>query len=251
MIERLVGVGCAVATGLACASLAVSGAAAQQAPSLLRFEVHAWPDAAILGGATVATLVPELFRGSLPHARCAPCDPSRLWGIDRGAVGPLRSTPARVSYALLAGATLGGGLLVALGRRGEGGDAQREDLTVFLEALGLTSAATDWMKVLVHRPRPLRYSTAALDYPSPGDGLSFPSGHVSQTFAAAAAYASILHRRGVAGRHRVEIASLFGAAAATGVLRVAARKHFPTDVVAGALLGTAIGWAIPAIHATR
>lgn len=249
MIERFLGLGRALATGFACASLAVSGAAAQQAP--LRFELRAWPDAAILGGATVATLVPALYRGSLPHATCAPCDPSRLWGIDRGAVGPLRTTPNRLSYALLAGATVGGGLLVALGRRGEGGDAQREDLEVFLEALGLTSATTDWMKVLVHRPRPLRYSAAALDYLSSREGLSFPSGHASQTFAAAAAYASILHRRGVAGRHRVEIAALFGAAAATGVLRVAARKHFPTDVVAGAVLGTAIGWAIPAIHATR
>ena len=74
------------------------------------------------------------------------------------------------------------------------------------------------------------------------------SGHTSTTFAAAAAYASILQRRGEAGKHTAEIVALFGAAALTGVLRVSAHKHFPTDVIAGAALGTAIGWAVPRLH---
>jgi hypothetical protein len=251
MVMRLIKLRRSLAGGFVGALVAIQPARAQQIPSPLRYEVRAWPDAAILTGAAAATLVPRLLKGSLPHATCAPCDRSGLWRMDRGAVGPLRSAPARVSDVLVLGTTLGGAVLLATTRSGEGGDARREDFAVLTEAVGLTSAATDWMKVLFHRPRPVRYSADALNYPSANYGLSFPSGHTSQAFAAAAAYASILHRRGVAGRHRTEIAALFTTAAATGVMRVLSRKHFPTDVIAGALLGTAIGWTIPALHAIR
>jgi len=75
-----------------------------------------------------------------------------------------------------------------------------------------------------------------------------PSEHSSIAFAAAAAYASVLHRRGIAGNHKLQIGALFTAAAATATLRVVARRHFPTDVVAGAALGFVIGWTVPAIH---
>ena len=67
-------------------------------------------------------------------------------------------------------------------------------------------------------------------------------------FAAAAAAASILHRRGELHRHKVETVLLFAAAATTAALRVAAHRHFPTDVVAGAALGTAVGWVVPLLH---
>jgi membrane-associated phospholipid phosphatase len=230
---------------------AVLPAWAQQVPAPLRFQVHRWPDAAILGGEAALTLVPMVFRNSLPHATCAPCNPANLWGIDRGSIGTFKSGPALGSDIALAGATLGGIGLLLTSRRGEPSAARVEDLVVFSEAMGLASAATAWAKVLVHRPRPLRYSSAALSYPAAGNGLSFPSGHTSQAFAAAAAVASILHRRGVLRRHRTEVVALFVAATATGVFRVAAHEHFPTDVIAGAALGTAIGWTAPRWHAVQ
>ncbi|MCE2497035.1 MAG: hypothetical protein J4F31_10740 [Flavobacteriales bacterium] len=31
-------------------------------------------------------------------------------------------------------------------------------------------------------------------------------------------------------------------------MRVESGQHFPTDVIAGAALGTAIGWALSALH---
>jgi len=82
-------------------------------------------------------------------------------------------------------------------------------------------------------------------------GLSFPSGHSSTAFAAAAAYLSVMQRRGIAGRQAQETALLFATATTTAVLRVVAKKHFPTDVVAGAVLGTAIGWMVPQMHRIR
>ncbi|MGB6121102.1 MAG: phosphatase PAP2 family protein, partial [Bacteroidota bacterium] len=41
-----------------------------------------------------------------------------------------------------------------------------------------------------------------------------------------------------------------GIAAAVGYLRIAAGKHFLTDVLVGALVGGAIGYLIPKIHET-
>ena len=52
------------------------------------------------------------------------------------------------------------------------------------------------------------------------------------------------------GKHKLEVGLLFGAAAATGALRVVAHQHFPTDAIAGAVVGFAVGWIVPALHAT-
>ena len=46
----------------------------------------------------------------------------------------------------------------------------------------------------------------------------------------------------------VVLAGTFGAAGLVGYMRVESGQHFPTDVIAGAAIGTAIGWAIPALH---
>ena len=46
----------------------------------------------------------------------------------------------------------------------------------------------------------------------------------------------------------VVLAGTFGAAGLVGYMRVESGQHVPTDVIAGAAIGTAIGWAIPALH---
>jgi undecaprenyl-diphosphatase len=231
--------------GLVAPALALEG----QQPSL-RYDVRFWPAGVVLVAATVGTLIPELAGGSLPHATCAPCDPSGLPGIDRAILGPLRSLPAALSDGGLVVSQLGGALLLAHTRRGEPG-AWREDAAVLAQSVMVTAAIMEWTKVLVSRPRPVRYGPEATLFPQPTNGLSFPSGHAAIAFASAAAYASILHRRGVAGRHKTEIAALFTAAGFTGTMRVVARKHFPTDVLGGAVLGTVVGWVLPRVHAVR
>ena len=225
------------------------GAAAQQVSPSLRFRVRPWPDAAVIGTSLTVALVPVVFSSSFAHATCAPCDPAALWSVDRGAVGPFR--PAADAFStgtLVAEAALGAAFLAA-SRRGEGAAPFFEDATVIAQAVTITAAATEWAKVLFHRPRPYLFVPGAAP-PSADDGRSMPSSHTSVAFAAAAAYASILHRRGIARSHAAQIGVLFGAAAVTGALRVVAHRHFPTDVAAGAALGFVIGWTIPALHAT-
>jgi membrane-associated phospholipid phosphatase len=64
--------------------------------------------------------------------------------------------------------------------------------------------------------------------------LSFPSAHATTSFAAAAAYSRVAPRL-----------PLYGAAAVLAVSRPYLGVHYPTDVVAGALLGSAIAHAWP------
>jgi membrane-associated phospholipid phosphatase len=218
---------------------------AQQAT--LRFPIHPWPDGAVVvTGATVA-LLPVLWPNSFAHATCSPCNPSNLWGIDRGSVGPVRAAANVFSYGTSA-AEIGMGLLFIGGsRRGQGPGPFWEDAAVVTQAVSVTAAATMALKVLFHRPRPLMFEPGPY---TQDDGRGFPSSHTSLSFAVAAAYASILHRRGIAGSHKLEIGALMATALATGALRVVSREHFPTDVAAGAVLGLAVGWFVPQLHAT-
>ena len=223
------------------------GAAAQQVSPTLRFRIRAWPDAVIVGTTAAATLLPVLWPNGFAHATCAPCDPSHVWGIDRGSVGPVRAAANTFSYGTSAAETGLGLIFLAASRRGEGSGPFWEDAAVVTQAVSVTAFATMALKLLVHRPRPLMYAPGPV---TPDDGRGFPSSHTSISFAVASAYASILSRRGMADRHKLEIATLFAVAAATGALRVVAREHFPTDVVAGAVLGLGVGWLVPKLHAT-
>jgi membrane-associated phospholipid phosphatase len=87
------------------------------------------------------------------------------------------------------------------------------------------------VKLVVRRRRP---QLPGLEPLTPTvSGLSFPSAHATTSFAAAHAYGGV-----------APAAVLYGAAVAFAVSRPYLGVHYPSDVVAGAVLGTAIaeGW---------
>ena len=237
-----------VGAGVACWAVPLRG---QQVPDALpRYQVSGW-DYAGIAIISVIMLTPNRMAERLPYAKCMPCDPSGLWGIDRMAIGDVDYRYTRPSDIGQAASTLGGLVMTATARPNQSSQARVEDAVVYTEAVLITATITEWSKLVFRRPRPPRYTTNASAYPEADYGRSFPSGHTSTAFAAAAAYTSILHLRGEADRHRVEIGALFGVATLTGALRVKAHKHFPTDVLAGAVLGTVVGWAVPRLHAVQ
>lgn len=145
-----------------------------------------------------------------------------------------------VGYALVPIATFGLDALAA--HRAGAIEGFWTDALVIAEAAALACMTTEIVKMAAGRQRPRAHygqGTQNVD-----DNHSFPSGHTSLAFSLAAASGT------VASMRRYEMAPLvwgvgMGLAAATGYLSVAADRHYITDVIAGAALGSAFGFAIP------
>ena len=89
----------------------------------------------------------------------------------------------------------------------------------------LTSSSIKWS---IGRPRPVVEDLPHLM--ATPTGLSFPSSHATSSFAAARAFGRLL-----------PAPLLYPAAAAMGVSRLYLGVHYPSDVAAGAALGTVMG----------
>lgn len=104
-----------------------------------------------------------------------------------------------------------------------------------LALLGSLFVNNELIKNLVRRPRPfLTFTELTTVIPRPGQ-FSFPSGHSSASFAAAVVfYRNLPKKYGV-------LAIVLAALIAFSRLYVGV--HYPTDVLAGALVGAALGCA--------
>jgi hypothetical protein len=182
-----------------------------------------------------------------------PGDSRRLLGLDRQVAerDDNRELPAFVSDL---GAATAGVYVIADSVMTGMGTGWRAGVTDFV--LYLESAATNWSlaniaKLAVRRPRPRAYLDAGegrLDDDT-DSALSFYSGHTAVTsgLSATAAYlAFVRHPDGNHGWYTL----LAGAALTTLVAaqRVESRAHFPTDVIAGALVGIPVGLYVPHVH---
>jgi membrane-associated phospholipid phosphatase len=97
-----------------------------------------------------------------------------------------------------------------------------------IRSLVYTGVAVTTLKVAVHRTRPN------------GGPYSFPSGHTAAAFAVAPVLA---HRFGWAAA-----IPAYALAASTAMGRMEDRKHYLSDVVFGAAIGTSIGLAVSSDH---
>ena len=202
-----------------------------------------WWDVAAVSGAALLTVSGALAHP--PAAACAPCNPADLNGFDRGVID-WNSTGARRGSDVLLLGVVGGATLASVG--GIGPARARGDAAVLANALSWTTAATEWIKVSVHRARPALYRSGAVEAATVHENReSFPSGHASVAFAAATAYATLAARQDLPHARRNTIL-LYAGAVGVSVLRVAGGKHFPTDVIGGAALGAGIGWAVARWH---
>lgn len=127
-----------------------------------------------------------------------------------------------------------------------GGKRTRRFATVLSGVLVVNAALVALLKALVGRRRPylVLEGVRALVFEAPG-GFSFPSGHAAGSFSFATFAALVLVFGPGFREHPVRRATLAVGllVAATGVAmsRVALGVHFPGDVLAGAVLGGALG----------
>jgi hypothetical protein len=220
-------------------------AAPEPAPLSL-YELHLVVDLPVIAVAAVVGSMRVYLRDSLARKSC-PCDPASVNALDRGTIGN-HSHAAAVAADVTVYASIGAPLLGDLLDVGVSRPFS-EDLLVFAETLDVDSALVNIVDFTVARPRPLTYAGDPTLLNSGEGYLSFYAGHVSTTFAALAAASFTLGRRH--GQHVWPwiVTALVGGSVAFE--RVASGHHFPTDVATGALVGTAIGIAVPWLHTRK
>lgn len=204
-------------------------------------------DGAITGGLVLAGIAAMLL----------PVEPNQRWQsnllpFDEG-------TKQRFSYSaknlsdltLVTTITTPIAIQVATGIDRDSGRA----LLLYGEAMAGSFFLMSLTKYLVQRPRPYVYNEdeRVKQYTATaGDDsmLSFYSGHASMTFTAAVSGSILFANRSddLVSRSLVWGGETF-MASLTATLRVRAGRHFPSDVIAGAVVGIGVGLAVPLLHA--
>lgn len=230
------------------AAAVASDASAQRSP----YDVELARDLSVTLVAAAAWAVPPLFRGDLQRRSC-PCEAADLNPLDRPSAGVSRSGPALISNVAIASAYAAGFALDALdvATTDSGFDGWATDALIMAQAIALNGAVNELVKVAASRPRPLLYGRPTADSAlRRGENYaSFYSEHTSGAFAIGTAYATTYALRHPQSPYRFAVGAtvlVLGAGIAT--LRVAAGKHFPTDVLTGAVAGVAFGWIVPSLH---
>ncbi len=233
----------ALALLLAAAAPDATSEAVPAAPRQV-YQLHPVVDAAVAAGSALVIVVPALLASDIIRERC-PCDPSGINAFDRGAVGNANAF-ADVTSDVTAVLAMAAPPLLDLLDLGQG-QALYADVAVFAETLLVNGALVEIAKYAVQRPLPRTYAGEKDLLDSPGGYRSFYSGHASTVFAALTASAMTLRLRYGERWWPWVVDGVVGTSVA--VERVAAGRHFPTDVLVGAAVGTAVGIAVPWLHA--
>jgi membrane-associated phospholipid phosphatase len=201
-------------------------------------------DLPVTAGLGLAVLLPYSLAHRLIDERC-PCDASEVNRFDRHAIGNTNRIAGHVSdFTVGLGVAVPAILdLFALGL----GRPLFEDALVFAETMALNGAMVTAAKYIVQRPLPRTYADDSAFQHKPGGYRSFYSGHTSMIFSALSATSMTLRLR--YGEQYWPWAGTLLVGASVAVERVADGRHFPTDVMLGAAMGTLIGIAVPWLHA--
>lgn len=124
-------------------------------------------------------------------------------------------------------------------------------LVMYAQSAFITNTVKQATKMAVNRVRPYMYFDDFPEDKVEDDDFqfSFPSGHTIDAFMNATFLSYTFCKYYPDSKYRAPIiAASYGVAAATGALRMASGNHFFTDVLGGAALGSAIGFAVPFLH---
>ena len=182
--------------------------------------------------------------------------------LDRAAAHRLQDSTTQTNRFLLRqsrnlelistpGSFIIGGTLYAVGKLG--GNERMADLGLHgTEAIVVATIANSIIKGLAGRARPYVDPDNSNDF-SIGRGFlneefrSFPSGHTTAAFAAAAAVTEETRRWWPEYTWAIGIA-MYGGAALGGVSRMYNNYHWASDVIMGAAIGTIAGLKVPKYH---
>jgi membrane-associated phospholipid phosphatase len=207
---------------------------------------------------TVAGLSFALIRNRLVSHVHAP-DPASLDrdnvpGIDRAALDRRSSRAGNLSNVMLDISSILPFLAAAsVVMRGDKASYRQAiaDLGMYAEAGLITAGLTQIAKGGFHRSRPYAYdpSVPLASREARDAALSFFSGHASGAFTGAVFACTVYQRQHPGSKFIIPFWILsLSTATVTAVMRVEAGVHFPTDVLAGAAVGSLTGWLVPCLQ---
>jgi membrane-associated phospholipid phosphatase len=196
--------------------------------------------------ASLVLVLPYAYADRLIKPRC-PCDPREVNAFDRPAIGNKSPTAKTLSDV-----TVGAVLIVPLALDALDLGLSRpwlDDAVVFAQTLLVNGALVTAVKFIVQRPLPRTYAGDPSLIDRPEGYRSFYSGHTSFVFAGLSATAMTMRLRYGEKVWPWIVTAIVGSSVA--IERVADGRHFPSDVIVGALIGSGIGIAVPALHARK
>jgi membrane-associated phospholipid phosphatase len=230
-----------------------SAAPAHAADSDFPYELNTGQEIAI-SGAGAALLVPGIFmmsnQSGLTPEEIAALDPDDVNPLDRPATENWSPTSANVSDVLQ---TLQVISPLLLATSGKGREHAGVILVMYAETLLLVNGFAQLAKGSFSRTRPYPYN----DNPEISEELklevdavrSFPSGHTTNAFNSAVFLGTVYGKLYPESPARKWVwAGGLTFAATTGILRYTSGKHFPTDILTGALVGSTVGFVVPKVH---
>jgi membrane-associated phospholipid phosphatase len=217
----------------------------QGPPSRSVYHISPPLDITITVGAALGSSLAYLNSDKLITPRC-PCDPNEVNAFDRGAIGNKSPTAATLSDVTVL-AVLVAPLAIDAVNLGGFHQVWWQDAVVFAQTLAINGALMTTAKFVVQRPLPRTYAGDPSLIDRPEGYRSFYSGHTSTVFAGLSATAMTIRLRYGEKTWPWIVTGVVGTSVA--IERVADGRHFPTDVMAGAVMGTAVGIVVPLLHA--
>ena len=235
-----------------------SAPAAEQRPDREDLRVALAIDLPITLGALALWVGTEIAKPWVGPVTCRWCDTpgslNRFDALGRAAFdGRDHAAAARASDVLGFGVApvlaIGLDLVGTLTDAPRGRRARRFGIDVLLiaEATTTAMAANQLAKFALARRRP-----SSIDEPSDGtraidENLSYYSGHTTLAFALASSAGMVMTLRHARIAPAVWALGL-ATATTTAMLRVAGDRHYASDVLTGAVIGSAIGVLVPLLH---
>ncbi len=176
------------------------------------------------------------------------CDPASLNAFDRSFAGIWQPTWATLSDVGLATLSVGAGAVLLVD---EGPLAALNDMVVVAESGFVATALPSMTTLATSRPRPYAYgSKAPLSQRNSGSAaLSFISSHTSISFAIATSMFIAMKRlHPHSALPWVVLGVGLALASSIATARLLAGEHFPTDAMAGAVVGASVGTVVSAVH---
>jgi membrane-associated phospholipid phosphatase len=176
------------------------------------------------------------------------CDPASLNALDRNFAGTWR--PGWGTYSDVGLATLSVGSAVLL-LGDEGPLSALNDMVVVAESGFVATALPSMTTLATSRPRPYAFGSKAplSERNSGGAALSFISSHTSISFAVATSMFIAMKRlHPHSALPWIVLGVGLAMASSVATARMLAGLHFPTDVMAGAVMGAAVGTVISSVH---